>query len=259
MKLRGKTALVTGSSMGIGKSIAITLAREGANIIVNYIGDDDSAEEVISEVRLLGRKAISVKVDVSNRVKVEKMIQKSIAEFDTIDILVNNAGISYQDERLLINDDKIEEMLDVNFKGVLYCSLAVAKHMKRKRSGKIINISSASGTGTSAPRETYYAASKAAVNVLTKRFALELGTYGICVNAVAPGMIKTAMSTELLDSVEKKKLIKLFSEKTMLRKVGEPQDVANITLFLASEESNYLTGQIIAVDGGRTDYLSHSM
>ena len=93
----------------------------------------------------------------------------------------------------------------------------------------------------------------------TKRFALELGTYGICVNAVAPGMIKTAMSTELLDSVEKKKLIKLFSEKTMLRKVGEPQDVANITLFLASEESNYLTGQIIAVDGGRTDYLSHSM
>lgn len=260
-RLEGRVALVTGASRGIGRAIALALAREGAGVIVNYNRGREMAEEVVRMIRDMGGEAICIQADVGDRGMVEKMVEEGLRRFKGIDILVNNAGVLMGGGNLLeFRDEEFDPMWRVNVKGILNCSRAVAPHMMEKRYGKIINISSVAGLGTAIlPGNMLYASTKAAVIILTKRLALELGPYGINVNAIAPGFISTEMGLGQFTPSELEERLRYFREKTMLRRVGEPEDIAGVALFLASEEARFITGQTITVDGGRIDFISHSL
>ena len=262
-RLEGKIALITGSSRGIGRTTALTFAREGAKVCVNYARSRDKAEEVVREIKSMGGEAIAIKADVSNLEEVKKMIETVVETFGGIDILVNNAGIMYRGTVLESSDEEfyggLEKMWNVNVKGVLYCSREAAKHMVKKRYGRIINVASALGIGLAHMGSTPYAITKMAVIMITKRFAFELGKYGINVNAVAPGPTITDMMTAGKSPEEVKKSIEANSKKSILGRVADPQDIADAILFLASDEAKHITGQLIVVDGGRMDYLPHSI
>lgn len=259
-RLEGKVALVTGASRGIGRAITLAFAREGAKVIVNYNREKGKAEEVIKLIRDMGGEAICIQADVGDRRMVEKMVEEALREFKVLDILVNNAGILMGGGTLEFRDEEFDPMWRVNVKGILNCSRAVAPHMIEKGYGKIINISSVAGLGTAIlPGNMLYAATKAAVIILTKRLALELGPYGINVNAIAPGFIATEMGLGQWSPSELEERLTYFREKTMLRRVGEPEDIAGVALFLASDEARFITGQTITVDGGRIDFISHSL
>ncbi len=254
--LAGKVAIVTGSSRGIGRATVLRFAREGAKVVCNYVKHSDKAEEVVNQIRALGGEAIAIKADVASRDDARRLVETTVDNFGRLDILVNNAGILIRGG---IFDDVsiLDRLMDVNVKGVIYCSSIAAKIMMKQRSGRIINVSSIAGMGTSARNTTYYAISKAAVIILTKRLALELGEYGITVNAVAPGLIITDMF-ESQSIEERENMLKLAIEKSMLRRVGSPDDVASLITYLASDEAGFITGQIITIDGGRIDFLSRS-
>ncbi|MCD6235488.1 MAG: 3-oxoacyl-ACP reductase FabG [Thaumarchaeota archaeon] len=262
-RLSNKVAIVTGSSRGIGRATALTFAREGAKVCVNYARSRDKAEEVVREIKSMGGEAIAIKADVSNLEEVKKMIETVVETFGGIDILVNNAGIMYRGTVLESSDEEfyggLEKMWNVNVKGVLYCSREAAKHMVKKRYGRIINVASALGIGLAHMGSTPYAITKMAVIMITKRFAFELGKYGINVNAVAPGPTITDMMTAGKSPEEVKKSIESNSKKSILGRVADPQDIADAILFLASDEAKHITGQLIVVDGGRMDYLPHSI
>ena len=258
-RLDNRVALVTGASRGIGRAIAITFASEGADVAVNYTSSEDKAREVVEEITKRGRRAIMVKADVSDKEQVKKMVDETIQKLGKIDILVNNAGVLYRGGFMELDDKAFEHMLDVNVKGVINCTREVAKHMIQRRYGKIINISSIAGLGTAITGTTHYAVTKSAVIMLTKRFALELGEYGINVNGIAPGLILTDMVTSWRDETGLERLVKEVSQKTILGRVGKPEDIANVALFLASDESSFITAQVITVDGGRKDFLTHSI
>jgi len=261
MRLTGKVCLVTGAARGIGRAIALTFGSEGANVVVNYSKSKERAEEVVNEIIKLGRKAIAVKADVSNKEEVDRMVEIVIKEFGKIDVLVNNAGISWPNPNpLTATREELEKVIGVNLFGTYYCTQAVAPYMIKQRYGKIINISSLASIGTTVPYSIAYALSKAAVNNLTKRLAYELGPYNINVNAIAPGMIRTEIQyTGGRSEEEVEKYLNDVAKVTALRRVGEPQDIANVALFLASDESNFITGQVIVADGGRFNFLSHSV
>lgn len=256
-KLEGRVALITGSSRGIGRAIALEFAREGARICVNYFRSEDKAREVVEKIRSFGGEAIMVRADVSKLGDVRELVSKVVKRFGRVDILVNNAAVMMRGSIVETGDEEFYEMFDkmweVNVKGVIYCCKEVIKHMVKNRYGKIINIASNAGIGTAFPGTTPYAITKAAVILLTRRLAFELGPYGINVNAIAPGMILTDMSMASPEGIE------LAKKRSVLSKVGSPGDVAKLALFLASDESNYITGQVIVADGGRTDYLTHSL
>lgn len=260
-RLEGRVALVTGASRGIGRATALALSREGAKVVVNYNRERERAEMVVDEIRRMGGEAFSFKADVGDRRMVEEMVREALREFETIDILVNNAGVLMGGGSLLeFRDEEFDPMWRVNVKGILNCSRAVAPHMMEKRYGKIINISSVAGLGTALlPGNTLYASTKAAVIIITKRLALELGPYGINVNAIAPGFISTEMGLGQWSPQELEERLRYFREKTMLRRVGEPEDIADVVLFLASDEARFITGQTITVDGGQIDFISHSL
>jgi 3-oxoacyl-[acyl-carrier protein] reductase len=258
-KLEGRVAIVTGGSRGIGQAIALTFAKEGAEVIVNYVKQKRQAEKVVEQIQTNGGNASALQADMADRKSVEHMVSMVLDQFGKVDILVNNAGILLHSDVLSFTDEDVEMMWSINVKGVLYCTRAVAPHMIRNKYGKIINLSSIAGLGTAAAATTPYAATKAAVAVLTKRFALELGSYGINVNAIAPGLIKTDLILKGVGPDVAEGIIKYCQEASMLRRVGEPQDVANAALFLASDDSSFMTGQVITVDGGRMDFLSHSL
>lgn len=258
-KLTGKVAIVTGASRGIGKAIAINFAKEDANVIINYVKQKKQAIKVVEMIQKNGGTASIFQADVSNQIEVENMTQSVIHKFNKIDILVNNAGIMIRSDPLCFSDNEIENMLATNVKGVIYCIKSVAPEMIKHKSGKIINISSIAGLGTASPGTTIYAASKGAVNTLTKRFALELGSHGINVNAIAPGLVKTDIILNGIPPNELDGFIKYCKESTMLKRTGDPEDIANTASFLASKESDFITGQVITVDGGRIDFLSHSL
>ncbi len=262
-RLTNKVALITGSSRGIGRAIALTFAKEGARVCVNYSRSKDKAEEVVEKIKSMGGEAIAIKSDVSNLQEVKAMIRKVVETFGKIDILVNNAGIMHRGTVLESSDEDfyggLDKMWDVNVKGVLYCSREAAKHMAKRRYGKIINVASALGIGLAHVGSTPYAITKMAVIMITKRFAFELGPYGINVNAVAPGPTVTDMMTAGKAPEEVKKSIESNSKKSILGRVADPEDIANAILFLASDESRHITGQLIVVDGGRMDYLPHSL
>ncbi|MGD0802655.1 MAG: 3-oxoacyl-ACP reductase family protein [Candidatus Bathyarchaeia archaeon] len=257
MKLEGKVALVTGASRGIGRAIALTLAREGASVAVNYVKGAKEAEKVASEIKSMGSRAITIKADVSNQDQVKKMIVEITRSFGGIDILVNNAGILIPTSLMETTEDGWDQVMAINLKGPFNCIQEAAKLMIPKRNGKIINISSISGLGCAPTGEGAYGCSKAGVIALTSVASQELGPYGINVNCIAPGWIKTDMTNAKSGSNAEDINVRKAGLAAM-RRIGDTQDIANVTLFLASEESSFISGQVIVADGGRMDFVSHA-
>ena len=244
MLLDGKTALVTGASRGIGRAIALCLAAEGARVAINYAGNVRAAEEVKTAIEAAGGTAILCQADIADSSAVEAMVANVVKEFGTIDILVNNAGITRDALLMRMKDEDFAKVLNTNLKGVFYCTKAVSKLMMKKRSGRIVNMASVVGLVGNAG-QTNYAAAKAGVIGFSKSAAKELASRGITVNVVAPGFIGTDMTAGLPESVKEKMLTDI-----PLGRMGEPKDVANAVLFLASDQASYITGQVVNVDGG---------
>ncbi|MDD5042856.1 MAG: 3-oxoacyl-[acyl-carrier-protein] reductase [Candidatus Omnitrophica bacterium] len=243
MRLKDKVALVTGGARGIGQAIAMTFAREGADIAVADV-NLEIAQKTCSDIENLGRKAFAVDMDVTNYEKVEEGINKILDKLGKVDILVNNAGITKDNILLRMSQADWDAVINVNLKGTFNCIKAVSRPMVKQRSGKIISIASIIGLMGNFGQANY-AASKAGIIALTKTVAKELASRNINANAVAPGFIQTEMTAKLPEDIKKK-----MQEAIPLANLGTPQDVANACLFLASEESSYITGQVITVDGG---------
>jgi 3-oxoacyl-[acyl-carrier protein] reductase len=244
-RLEGKTALITGSSYGIGKSIAILFAKEGARIVVNYSKSEKKALKVVSEIEDIGSRAIAVGADVSKSSEVKKLVTRTVEEFKTVDILVNNAGIIAFGDLEEIDDDRLEEVLAINYKGAFYCCRETVPIMKKNGYGKIVNVSSIAGQRGDHTTAPCYGSSKGAMNVFTKSLARQYGQYGINVNAVAPHAIITPMM-EYWNEARQEEMRKLLP----VRRLGTPEDVAAAVLFLVSDEASFITGQIININGG---------
>jgi 3-oxoacyl-[acyl-carrier protein] reductase len=241
--LAGKTALVTGAAQSIGKAIALTLARMGADVAVIDV-NEEKAEETAGEVRALGRRAFALRADVSNSAEVDACVEKVVANLGTVDILVNNAGITRDNLLLRMKEEEWDAVLAVNLKGTYNFTKSVSRVMLKAKGGRIVNISSVIGVMGNAGQANY-AASKAGVIGLTKAVAKELASRGITVNAIAPGFIRTPM-TEALSDKARQGLMDLIP----LKRLGTGQDVADLVAFLVGPSSTYITGQVIHVDGG---------
>ena len=246
MKLKNKVAIITGAGQGIGREIALSLAKEGANVVVSDI--TDKINDVVKKIEALGSQALAIKTDVSNIKETEGMAKKTVKKFGRIDILVNNAGIFPIKSLLEMKEEDWDKVLNVNLKGVFNCTKAVIPTMTKQKYGKIINITSIAGVKLGYVGLTHYSASKAGIAGFTKAAALELAPYEINVNAIAPGFIETP-GTKATSSEED---INQFAQAVPLKRVGKPIDIANLVVFLASDESNYITGECIVVDGGLT-------
>jgi 3-oxoacyl-(acyl-carrier-protein) reductase len=243
MNFNDKTALVTGSGSGIGRSIAMLLAEFGANVVVNDVSQED-ADATAQEIEFLGRKSLSVTASVSNREEVQAMFDQIQSRFGGIDILVNNAGITRDGFLMKMSEDQWDQVMEVNLKGVFHCCQCAARMMSDKQYGKIVNIASASAQMGNIG-QVNYAASKGGVISVTKTLAKELAQFNINVNAVAPGFIETPMTAKVPDKV-KDHLIRQIP----LRRAGTPEDVARAVCFLASDEAAYITGQVLSCNGG---------
>lgn len=246
MKLENKVAIVTGSGQGIGKGIALEIAKEGAKVVVSDI-NQENIDRTVGEVNSLGSEAIGVKADVSNAKDVNELVEKTIEKFGKVDILVNNAGI-YPFKPLTEMEEKDwDKVLNVNLKGVFNCTKAVLPEMAKQKSGNIINIASIAGAVVGYLNLSHYSASKGGILGFTRSAALELAQYKIRVNAIAPGAIETP-GTKILGDETLKQLVQAIP----LKRIGQPLDIAKAVVFLASDDSSYITGQMIIVDGGLT-------
>ena len=243
-QLTGKVALVTGASRGIGRAIALALAKQGAAVLVNYNGSRERALEVVALIEQNGGQAEAVGCDVSVFLDCGKMVEDVISRYGHVDILVNNAGVTKDNLILRMTEEEYDKVLDTNLKGAFNTIRHLSKYFLKQRSGKIINISSVSGVMGNAGQSNY-SASKAGLIGLTKSVARELAGKGICVNAVAPGYIDTDM-TQVLSEKAKESLIQMIP----VGRIGNPEDVAQMVVFLAGSGSDYITGQVICVDGG---------
>ena len=244
MNLTGKVALVTGASRGIGQATAIDLAKAGADVVVNFIGNEAVAQETVEKIEALGRKAIKIKANVGDVDDVQAMVDEAIATFGHIDILVNNAGITRDGLLIRMKDSDWDEVLNINLKGVYLVTKAVAKLMVKQRAGRIINMTSVSGV-TGNVGQANYAAAKAGVIGFTKTCAKELAARGITVNAVAPGFIETAMTDVLPEKIKEG-----IAATVPFGRMGQPEEIASVVTFLASDFASYITGQVLNVDGG---------
>ncbi len=244
MLLDGRHALVTGASRGIGRAVALAFAAEGASVALNFAGNVAAAEAVRAEIESAGGKAILVPADVSDENAVEDMVKTVTEAFGSIDILVNNAGITRDGLLLRMKEEDWDAVLNTNLKGVFLCTKAVSKFMMKKRYGRIVNMASVVGV-TGNASQANYAAAKAGVIGFTKAMAKELASRGITVNAIAPGFIRSDMTDVLPDKVKEAMLAEI-----PLGRAGEPADVAKASLFLASDQAAYITGQVLKVDGG---------
>lgn len=244
LNFEGKSVLVTGGSRGIGRAIAIAFAKNGADVAINYTSNEAAALEVSKEIEALGKTCKIIKCDVSDFENATKMVEDVVAEFGKIDILVNNAGITKDGLLMRMKEEDFDNVIDVNLKGTFNCAKHASAIMLKQRFGKIINMTSVVGIAGNAG-QVNYAASKAGVIGLTKSLAKELGSRGITVNAVAPGFINTDMTASLSEKVKEE-----ASKNIPLKRLGDPEDVANLVGFLASDAANYITGQVINVDGG---------
>ncbi|HHV29312.1 3-oxoacyl-[acyl-carrier-protein] reductase [Acetivibrio mesophilus] len=244
MQLKGKTAIITGAGRGIGKAIALKLGNMGANIVLNGTPASDSVDATAEEFKAAGINVVITKGDVSNPEDVENMVKTAVDTFGRVDILVNNAGITRDMLMLKMSEKDWDDVLDINLKGAFLCTKAVSKIMLKQKSGKIINITSVAGVMGNAGQANY-SASKAGLIGLTKSTAKEFASKGICCNAVAPGIIITSMTDVLPDKVKEN-----YLNNIPLKRFGTPEEVANVIGFLASDDSNYITGQVINIDGG---------
>ncbi|WP_084157540.1 3-oxoacyl-[acyl-carrier-protein] reductase [Oceanobacillus manasiensis] len=242
--LQGKSALVTGASRGIGREIALELARQGANVAVNFSGSEAKAQEVVDEIKAIGCNAFKVQADVANEANVKEMIKEVIAQFGTLDILVNNAGVTRDNLLMRMKEEEFDQVINTNLKGVFVCTKAVTRQMMKQKSGQIINVASIVGVSGN-PGQANYVAAKAGVIGLTKTTAKELASRNIRVNAVAPGFISTDM-TDTLTEEQREGMLDMIP----LGKLGRPEEVAKVVRFLASEDASYITGQTIHIDGG---------
>ncbi|QPJ85496.1 3-oxoacyl-[acyl-carrier-protein] reductase [Sarcina sp. JB2] len=242
--LKGKNAIITGASRGIGREIALTLAENGANIVINYRNYNNEIEALVKDIEAKGVKIVTVKCDVSNFEEVENLISEAKEKLGSIDILVNNAGITKDGLLMRMKQEDFESVLDVNLKGVFNTTKLITPIMMKQRAGKIINISSVVGLVGNAG-QCNYAASKAGVIGFSKSIARELAPRGVNINVVAPGYIDTDMTNGLSDKVKESIL-----QTIPMKKMGSTKDVANLVLFLSSSLSDYITGQVINVDGG---------
>lgn len=247
-KLNGKVAIVTGAGQGIGRAIAIELAKEGAKVVVSDI-NEETISETIKKMKKSNSEAIGVKADVSNVKDVENMVKETLGKFETIDILVNNAGIFPATPLIEMTDDQWNKVLDVNLKGCFNCTRSVIPTMIKKKSGKIVNIASIAALVGFA-NLTHYCASKGGMLGFTRAAALELAP-NINVNAIAPGYIRTP-GTEVKTKYIDEEAAKAFVDKSPLKRMGEPEDISKAVVFLASEDSDYITGQTLVIDGGWT-------
>lgn len=244
MMLEGKTALVTGASRGIGRAVAVALAAAGAKVAVNYAGNDAAAEETKAAIEAVGGVAVLVKADIASSEEVEGMVGQTIEAFGRIDILVNNAGITRDGLLMRMKDEDFDAVINTNLKGVYYATKAVTKFMMKNRYGRIINMASVVGlTGNAG--QANYAAAKAGVIGFSKTVARELAPRGITCNMVAPGLIATDMTKDLPEKAREAMMASI-----PLGRAGQPEDVAQAVLFLASDNASYITGQVINVDGG---------
>lgn len=242
--LMGKNAVVTGASRGLGRSIALKLAELGANVILNYRSSANSVEEVVTAIEEKGVKALAVQGDVSSFEDAKNIIDAAVKNFGSIDILINNAGITKDGLLMRMKEEDFDNVIEVNLKGVFNCTRHAVPIMMKQRSGRIINISSVVGLAGNAGQANY-AAAKAGIIGFTKSTAKEIASRGITVNAIAPGFIQTDMTDILSDKVKE-----TIMNNIPLKKLGEPEDVAETTAFLASPAAKYITGQVISVDGG---------
>ncbi len=247
MRLSGKTAIVTGARRGIGRAIALALAREGANVVVSDISQED-CQKVVDEIKGLERRGLALKCDVSSSADVEDMVKRTVAEFGRVDILVNNAGIIAYKPFLELTDEDWDKTLNVNLKGQFLCARAAGRDMVKNKGGRIINIASISsgGCGIAFPLIAHYTASKGGVIALTEALALELTPQGINVNAICPGAIDTDMAKGAKEGGQLAQVLARIPK----GRLGQPEEIASLAVFLASEESNYISGAAIVIDGG---------
>jgi len=246
VRLKDKAALVTGSSRGVGRAIALAYAREGASVVVNYTANQSAGEEVITAIKEMGGKAVLVKADVSKAADAEALVQKGVDEYGGIDILVNNAGLSRPAMLLKMTEDQWDQVVDIHLKGAFLCTQFAARHMKEQNKGKIINVTSVAGiVGTVG--QINYSAAKGGLLSFTKSAARELAGYNVCVNVICLGIVATDM-TEKIRTDEKLK--EIYMNRILLKRFAEPDDISPAFVFLSSDESNYITGQLLCVDGG---------
>ena len=246
MRLKDKTALVTGSSRGVGRAVALGFAKEGANVVVNYTSNEKAANEVVEAIQKIGSKAIAVKADVAQKSDAENLVKTAIETFGRLDILVNNAGFTRPAMMIKMSEEQWDEVVDIHLKGAFLCSQAAALQMKEQNSGKIINVTSVAGlVGTVG--QINYSAAKGGILSMTKSIARELARYNVCANVISLGIVATDM-TEKIRSDEKLK--EIYMNRILLKRFAEPDDISPAFVFFASDESNYITGQLLCVDGG---------
>lgn len=246
--LKGKVAIITGARRGMGRTHALTLAKAGAKVVVADISQED-CEKVVEEIMKEGGEALAVKCDVAKKEEVDEMVKKTVEKWGKVDILVNNAGIAQFKPFLELTEEEWDRTLDINLKGYFLCAQAVAKEMAKQKSGRIINIASVAmgQMGIGFPNIAHYCASKGGIGGMTEALAVELAPYNITVNAIAPGMIETPMIDPMKQDP---KMMEAMLARVPIHRVGSPQEVSNLVLFLASDESSYMTGSMVVIDGG---------
>jgi len=246
MKLEGKVALVTGSSRGVGKAVALGFAASGADVVINYTSNQNAADSVVSEIQSMGRSAVAVKADVAVKTDVERLVNTAAETYGKLDVLVNNAGFTRPAMMIKMSEDQWDQVVDIHLKGAFMCSQAAGRLMKEQNSGKIINVTSVAGiVGTVG--QINYSAAKGGIISMTKSIVREMARYNVCANVISLGIVATDM-TEKIRTDEKLK--EIYMNRILLKRFAEPEDISPAFVFFASDESSYITGQLVCVDGG---------